>query len=159
MAFEAITTQEQLDGIISDRLKRERETAEKKAAEKYGDYDDFQKKVKDYEEKIGTLNGTIEENAKKIAELDKSAGEMQAKIKGYETDSVKMRIAHEKGIPFEMASRLAGDDEEAIRKDAEAMAKFTTKQNARAPLASTEPAGVDEKRAAMKNMLSGLKGE
>ena len=49
MAFEAITTQEQLDGIISDRLKRERETAEKKAAEKYGDYDDLQKKVKDYE--------------------------------------------------------------------------------------------------------------
>ena len=159
MAFEAITTQEQLDGIISDRLKRERETAEKKAAEKYGDYDDLQKKVKDYEEKIGTLNGTIEENTKKIAELNKSAGEMQAKIKGYETDSVKMRIAHEKGILFEMASRLAGDDEEAIRKDAEAMAKFTTKQNARAPLASTEPADVDEKRAAMKNMLSGLKGE
>ena len=33
MAFEAITTQEQLDSIIGERLKRERETVEKKLRE------------------------------------------------------------------------------------------------------------------------------
>ena len=81
-------------------------------------------------------------------------------MKGYETSSVKMRIAHENGIPYELAERLSGDDEEAIKKDAESMAKFLKASGRRAPLASTEPeGGVDEKREAMKKMLTGLKGE
>ena len=81
------------------------------------------------------------------------------KLKGYETATVKMKIAHETGIPFELASKLSGDDEEAIRKDAEVMSKFMNKQKEPAPLASTEPPLADNKRIAMKNMLKGLKGE
>lgn len=42
--------------------------------------------------------------------------EMQSRLKGYETSSLKMRVAHENGIPFELADKLSGSDEEAIKK-------------------------------------------
>lgn len=83
---------------------------------------------------------------------------MQSRIKGYETSSAKMKIAHENGIPFELAEKLSGDDEEAIKKDAEAMAKFLRKKDV-PPLAQSDPQHIDDKKAAMKNMLANLKGE
>ena len=46
--FEAITTQEQLDAVIKDRLERERKTL----TEKYSDYDDLKERVSDYEKQI-----------------------------------------------------------------------------------------------------------
>lgn len=159
MAFEAITTQEQLDGIIGERLKRERETVRKEFTEKYSDYDSLKEKTAEYEKQIGTLGQTIEDNSKKIKECNETISAQQVKLKGYETATVKMKIAHETGIPFELASKLSGDDEEAIRKDAEVMSKFMNKQKEPAPLASTEPPLADNKRIAMKNMLKGLKGE
>lgn len=153
--FEAITTQEQLDAVIKDRLERERETLTKK----YSDYDDLKIKVSDYEKKIGELNKSIEDNKKKYADYDQQLSALRIKVKGYESDSVKTRIAHEAGIPYELAGRLAGEDEDAIRKDAEAVAKLLKTGQQPAPLKSTEPGEVDGKRAAMKNVLAGLKGE
>lgn len=161
MAFEAITTQEQLDGVIKDRLERERE--------KFAGFEDYKKKAEEYDElkkKADGYEATIADYKKEVDGDDKTPGykkqleELKGKVKGYETSSVKMRIAHENGIPYELAERLSGDDEEAIKKDAESMAKFLKTSGRRAPLASTEPeGGVNEKREAMKKMLTGLKGE
>lgn len=167
MAFEAITTQEQLDSIIGERLKRERETVEKKLREsiekeyleKYGDYEELKTKTDEYGRQIEGLNQTIKENSEKIAGYEKSSGEMQAKLKKYEMDSMKMKIAHEAGIPFELASRLSGEDEAAIRKDAESISKFISNKKTSAPLASADPEKLDSKQIAMKSMLDNLKGE
>ena len=148
--FKPIETQEQLDAIISDRIKRAQETTRKEfegflspedAAKKYSGYLSPEDEKKKY---AGYLSP--EEAAKK-----------DAKIKGYETSSVKMRIAHENKIPFELAERLNGESEEDIQKDAKVMAKYLNQQEGGAPLASTEPAGVDSKRAAVRKMLSDLK--
>ena len=161
MAFEAITTQEQLNDVIKDRLERERE--------KFAGFEDYKKKAGEYDElkkKADGYEATIADYKKAVDGDDKTPGykkqleELKGKVKGYETSSVKMRIAHENGIPYELAERLSGDDEEAIKKDAESMAKFLKASGRRAPLASAEPeGGVDEKREAMKKMLTGLKGE
>ena len=167
MAFEAITTQEQLDSIIGERLKRERETVEKKLREsiekeyleKYGDYEELKTKTDEYGRQIEGFNQTIKDNSEKIAGYEKSSGEMQAKLKKYEMDSMKMKIAHETGIPFELASRLSGEDEAAIRKDAESISKFISKKKTSAPLASADPEKLDSKQIAMKSMLDNLKGE
>lgn len=167
MAFEAITTQEQLDSIIGERLKRERETVEKKLREsiekeyleKYGDYEELKTKTDEYGRQIEGINQTIKENSEKIAGYEKSSGEMQAKLKKYEMDSMKMKIAHEAGIPFELASRLSGEDEAAIRKDAESISKFISNKKTSAPLASADPEKLDSKQIAMKSMLDNLKGE
>ena len=150
--FKTIETQEQFDAAIGDRLKRERETIRKEfdgylspedVAKKYAGYlsqEDVAKKYKGYL--------SPEEVAKK-----------DAQIKGYESASVKTRIAHEVGLPYELAARLSGETEDDIRKDAEGLFKLIGKQDV-APLASTER-GVPEEntRAALKNVLDGLKGE
>lgn len=138
--FTPITTQEEFDAAISKRLKRERETI----TAQFGDYDDLKKKVSEHETTIGNLT----------QERDTLKGQ----VKAHETNSVKMRIAHETGIPFEMASRLSGDTEDAIRADAETMAKYIHKPIT-GPLRSTEPAGVGDGSAALRQMLHNLKGD
>ena len=147
--FEAITTQEQFDQRIGERLKRERETISKKY-EGYLSPEDVQKKYEGYlspEDVQKKYEGYL--SPEEAAEKDK-------KIKGYETNSVKMRIAHEHNIPYELAERLTGETEEDLKKDAETMAKFLRGKSV-PPLKSTEPDGADGKRAAVAKMLSDLK--
>lgn len=144
--FKPITTQAEFDAAIGERLKRERETL----AKKYGDYDDLKTKVGDYEKQIAQMSKAAKESAEKYAGYDKNLAELQAKVKGYETDSVKTRIAHETGLPYELAGRLTGEDEAAIRKDAEALSKLLDGQKHKTPpLRDSEPAG-DGKAAAMR---------
>lgn len=140
--FTPITTQEEFDAAIGARLKRERETT----AAKYADYEELKNKVGSLETQVTTLTG--EKDA-----LDK-------KIKGYETNSVKMRIAQELNIPASMAERLTGETEEDIRKDAESMASVFKSVQGPAPLynPTTQPAA-DDKKAALAEMLNNLRGE
>ena len=79
--FTPITTQEQFDSAIGERLKRERETI----AKKYGDYDELKNKVADYEKQIGQMNKAADDAAKKYAGYDKDLADLQDKVKGYET--------------------------------------------------------------------------
>lgn len=149
--FKPITTQEEFDAAIGARLERERKTVEKSfegylspeaVSKKYEGYlsaEDVQKKYEGY-----------------LSPEEASAKDAQ--IRKYETSSVKMRIAHEKGIPFEMAERLSGENEEDIRKDAEVIARFVNKKQG-APSKSNEPSSEDSKRAAMQKMLQEMKGE
>lgn len=149
--FKVIETQEQLDAIIGKRLEREREITKKEyenflspedVTKKYEGYlspEDVEKKYKDYL--------SPEEVAKK-----------DAQIKAYETDSAKTRIAHESGLSYEAIAFLKGDDEETIRKSAEAL-KHLVGNTVVAPLASTESSVEDKKTEALKNTLKGLKGE
>ena len=153
--FTPITTQEQLDAVIGARLQRERETL----AKKHGDYDDLKTKVADYEKQIGEMSKNAEEAGKKYAGYDKTLAELQSKVKGYESASVKTRIAHEVGLPYELAGRLSGDDEDGIRKDAEILSKLIGQQTHTAPpIRSTEPVGLESPniKEALKNTLRGL---
>ena len=151
--FKVIETQEQLEEVLKERLKRERDTTRKEfegflspsdVAEKYKGYlspDDVKEKYKDHlsPEEVAKLN---------------------SKIKGYETDSVKTRIAHETGLSYEAIEFLKGDDEDSIRKSAESLKGLVGMSNV-APLASTEQNLGNATDAALKNTLKGLnlKGE
>lgn len=152
MSFEIIDTQEKLDAVIADRLRRERETVGKK----YADYDDIKKTNADYEKQIGEMTKAADEAAKKYADYDKQLMELQSKIKGYETNSVKIRIAHETGIPYELSERLSGETEDDIRKDAESLSKYIGKNKSSAPLKSTETSQSDEKTAALRAFTAKL---
>ena len=114
--FKPIETQEELNNIIKDRLKRERESTEKR------------------------FEGYIspEEHAKALAESNKAFDDykkahegdealikdLTAKNKSYETASLKSRIAHEVGLSYEWIGRLSGEDEKSIRADAESLKKL-----------------------------------
>jgi hypothetical protein len=151
--FNPITTQEEFDAAIGERLKRERETI----AKKYGDYEDLKSKVGTYEKQLADLTATAQADAKKAAGHERTIADLQAQLKGHETASVKTRIAHETGIPYEMASRLTGETEDEIRADAQSLSRLMRQSEPIAPAASTEPGSVDPKEAGMRDMLRNLK--
>ena len=151
--FTPITSQEQLDRIIGERVKREKEAA----AKKYADYDDLKVKAADYEKQAADLTKSLEDANGKIAAYEKEKAELNSRISAYETRSVKMRIAREEGIPYELAERLSGDSEDAIREDARNFSQYVGRTASAPPLRDTEPA--EGKNAAYSQLLSGLKGE
>ena len=99
MTFTPIETQEAFEAALKERLERERSTMTKKF-EGYTSPEALQKIKDEYDSKIKDLNTSITENANKYADYDKQLAEKDAKISAYETNSVKMRIAHENGIPY-----------------------------------------------------------
>lgn len=130
MEFTPINTQEEFEARV---------------AEVYGD-------VADLQGKIETLTGERDTHAGTIAQL-------QAEIKGYKTADLKRRIAEEKGIPLEMADRLSGDDENAMRADADSMANILRAYKGPAPLFDPSKKDPDPTKANLKNTLNELRGE
>ena len=150
--FRVINTQEEFDEAIGERLKRERETV-RKEFEGYLSPEAVEKKYRGYL--------SLEEVEKKYEGYlsAEEASKKDALIQKYESDSVKTRIANELGIPYELAVRLNGTDEESIRKDAETLRGIIgTQRKPVAPLMKEGDQG-DETDAALKTMLSEMKGE
>lgn len=147
----AITTPEQFEAALKDRMDRYA-----KKFEGYTSPDDLAKIKADYDTQIATLTKTAEEKAKKYAGYDKELAERDAKIKGYETASVKTRIAHEVGLPYELSGRLSGETEDDIRKDAESLVGLIGKGHQTAPLASSETTE-DKVKTAVKQLSEKLK--
>lgn len=146
--FIPIETQEQLDKVIGERVRR----AERQAAEKYADYDDLKKQN-------AQLTAQVQKQAEAISKHDADVADLKAKIHGYETDSVKTRVALEMGLPYQMASRLTGDDEKAIRADAESMVKLIGNTKPVAPLGSSEPNVKNNESAAWSSLSAALNNQ
>lgn len=153
MAFEPILTQEALDAIISDRLKRERE----KTAEKYADYDTVKAKVGEYEKQLNGLSKQLET----LGEKEKEIESLKAANQKYETDSVKTRLAHEAGLPYGSTKYLTGTTEEEIKASIADFQTFTKSFAPVAPLASSEPKQTPEgaKMNALKKLNESLNKE
>lgn len=126
--FKPIETQEQFDAMIKGRL----EQAERSFIEKYGKTDELKTQLEASAGQIAELTKRLEEANNQIESSKAEMEGLNAKVLKYETDSVKTRVAHEEGLPFEMAGRLTGDNEEAIRADAKSLAKMM-KANASTP--------------------------
>lgn len=152
MAFEAITTQEQFDAAIGERLKVEEATIRK-------EYEGFlspEDAKKQYE---GFLSPEDVQEKYKGYLSPEQVAEKDATIKKYETKSKKVQIAMSEGIPYELASKITGDTEEDMRKDAKTLAGFLKKSNPYPGYESEPDDGKKTKEAAMKKMLNNLKGE
>jgi septal ring factor EnvC (AmiA/AmiB activator) len=151
MEFKAITTQEELDNVIKDRLARQKETIESQ----YQDYEEIKKRKEELETEVGVLNATIKTTNDKYANHDTEISNLNAKLKDYEISNMRTKVALQHGIPFDLASRLVGEDEESLIKDAEKLASLVKQKEPIAPLKNIEPQ-VDEKDAAYKSLLENL---
>ena len=156
--FEPITTQEQLDEIISSRLKRDREAT----AKKYADYDDIKGKNDEYVKRIAELEKANGDLTKKYEGYDSQILDLQNKCKEYEADRRKTDIALEYGLPYAFASRLRGDTDEDIRKDAQdimAVMKDSGRKSTKAAPSQSDDAGKgkpDGAKAAFAQLLTDL---
>ncbi len=153
-----ISSQEELNKMFSDRAESARRAEQARMEEKYAGFDEFKTKAQKYDadigklnEKISALDGEKQTSATRISELE-------AKIRDYETASVKTRIARETGLPFELADRLAGDTEEAMREDAEKLRGLMKPQAMPMYRPSGENA-TDGKDAALKDLLKRVRNE
>lgn len=133
--FKPIETQEAFDAAVADVKKQ---------------YEGWLS-PEDYSTKTSDLAKQLEASKTTIADLT-------AKAKAYESGALKMRIAHENGIPYELAGKLSGDTEEEIKKDAETLAKFVKNQQPQ-PLANTEHGHVDtnDEYAPYRELLARMK--
>ena len=93
-------------------------------------------KIKELEDKNGTLSSQLEEADKKNKDFEAQIAERDGKIKGYESSAMKTKIAREVGLPYEAAERLAGEDEDAIRKIVELTQK-TPPEGKKSPVPSS----------------------
>ena len=146
--FKPITTQEEFDAAIKARLSREKE--------KYGDYDQLKSRVTELEEENVGLKSIIEANQQSKAESDKQLEEMQKQIAGYETASMRTRIALQHGLPYDLADRLQGADEESLTTDAERLASFVKSTEYVAPMRNLEPDLEKNENTSYKNLVQGL---
>ena len=149
--FKPITTQEEFDAAIKGRLSREKE--------KYGDYDQLKSRVEELETENVGLKSTIEANNQSKADADKQLEELQNQIAGYETASLRTRVALQHGLPYDLADRLQGTDEESFKADAERLAGFMKSNQPVAPVKETEPVLEKTENTLYKNLIQGLEIE
>lgn len=114
MSEEKTFSQTELNSIISERLNKEKEKYESQISE-------LTAKSDAYEKQIATFTSQLDDLNKKIATHESELKERDSKIQKYETQSVKMRVANELGLPYKMADRLSGETEEEIKADAESL--------------------------------------
>src|SRR5690242_1505507 len=107
--FKAITSQDDLNKVINDRLQRERA--------KYADYKDLKAKAAKLDEFEQANQTEAEKAAKRIAELEAELGHTRR-------DSLRLKIATEHGITDadDIDLFLTGTDEETLTKQAKRLA-------------------------------------
>lgn len=150
--FKVIETQEAFDYAIKSRLERNTRSVTEEVTKKFEGYlspEDVAKSNEAYTKQIAELNEKLKGHETTIADLT-------AKNKAYENSSAKMKIAHEVGIPFELADKLSGETEDDIRADAEKLARFTARSQP-SPMFSSEKPAADTHKAAYMDMLQNLK--
>lgn len=157
MAFKAIETQEELDQIIQGRLDRQKESLVKQ----YSDYDDLKKQVSTLTSENTSLKSTISANKEKYSDYDKNIDDLNSKIKGFETEKLRTKVALDNGLPYDLAERLVGDSEEDLTKDAQRLAGFVKPSDPVPPLKEAEPNKGSDENNAYKNMINnlGIEGE
>ena len=138
-----------LEKEVIDQIMKEHGKAIQSA--KPQDYDEIKEENEQLKQRIGELEGTVEE----LKGYKDQLTEKDNLIKEYELKNVKYRIAVEAGIPIELASRLTGETEEEIKKDAEMLSSLVARKQP-LPLKNTEP---KEDNDPYKKLLSNLKGE
>lgn len=144
--FKIIETQEELDNIVKERIRRERE--------KYSDYEELKNRVSELETENSALKSTVEDDKQTRADLDAQITDLQGKVTNYETASLRTRIALQNGLPYDLADRLQGTDEASLTADAERLAGFMRPAPVpQAPLKDVEPEVSSGKELEMRQML------
>ena len=121
--FKPIETQEAFDAAIKERLERAKKTVTDEVK-------------KQYEGWISPEDA--KKSADEIAGLKTQVADLTAKTTAAELSALRTRIAHETGLPYELADRLRGEDEKAIRADAEAFSRLTAPKPSPSPSYSPE---------------------
>lgn len=128
-----VFTQEDIDRIINERLKRERE--------KYKDYEELKKAAEELQ-KIKESQMTEQEKLQaKLKEYEQLLQQKELEAKKTAIESMKIKVLTELGMPVNLTSRIFGETEDEIRQDAEELKKLLGLQANTKVGTPTNPAG------------------
>lgn len=103
-------TQAEMDAIIGDRLNRERK--------KYADYEDLKAKAEKFDELKNASKTELQKATEKATALEQELNTLKTQQK---VAAIRAKVAQEMGVPADL---LFGEEEEACKKQAEAILKF-----------------------------------
>ena len=158
MADEVRTfTQEEVNQLVG-KARLEGKEAGRKEFEGWVSPDELAKQTAGLNEQLAGLNDQIKSLEGERTDLQTQLTEKDGKIAKYEIDSVKTRIAREAGLSYEAIEFLQGDNEEAIKKSAEALKGLVGKPPV-PPLGNPEPNDkISSSDKALMEMLSNIGG-
>jgi len=157
MTFQPIETQDQLDAIVGERVKRAKDSV-RKEYEGYFSPEQIEKQTADLTNQLSGLKAQIEALTEEKGTLEAQIKEKDGELAKHAIAAVKANVAREAGLSFEAVEFLQGEDEEAIRKSAEALKGLVGAP--KAPLFKPEPTdGGDPKENALKQMLNEMRGD
>lgn len=134
--FKVIETQEELNKIIQKRLaQKDKEFAE--SIKGYLKPEEVEDLKVDYEKQLSESKKALEEAEAKLKEHNTEVSDLKEKAAAAETKLLKSKIAHETGLPFELAERIVGNTEEELKQDAENL-KAIIAPSRLAPLATRD---------------------
>lgn len=150
--FKVIETQEELDQIMGERLGREREKFEAK-------YKDLLADNEKLTGEVASLRTELESGQGKVSQYEETISGLESKVKQYETTALKEKIALEHRLPRYLADRLQGEDEESIRKDAQALMDVIDQNQPVLPLKSSDPEPVFNLEQALDQAYKSMAGD
>lgn len=112
----------------------------------------IQSEKKSLENQLNELQQTLASKDEDLKAID----DLKNQIENYKLNELKVNVARQEGIPFELINRLNGKTEEELKGDAKTLANFVNKKPP-LPLKPTEPQKVDEKEQAYAKILENLK--
>ena len=148
--FKVIETQEELNEVIKDRIEREK-------AKRQEQEESYKKEIESLKAEITARDTTITEQLEKLQGHDGEVAKLTEELAQVKLASIKHKVAHDKGLPYELADRLTGTTEDELIADAEGLKRIVVQKPQAPPLATQEvQPEVDEKTAAYKDLSKRL---
>ena len=156
MADERTFTQEEVNKLVG-QARLEGKDAGRKEYEGWISPDELTKQKEELAKQVEGLNEQIKTLTDEQTSLKTQLTEKDDAIAKYEIDSVKTKVARECGLSLDAVEFIQGDDEEAIRKSAEALKGLVGSKSV-PPLGNPEtPPEEDGVTAAFKKMNPNIK--
>ena len=156
MADDRTFTQEEVNKLVGQARLEGKEIG-RKEFEGWISPEDLQKQSEELNAQINGLTEQVSALTDEKETLQTQLTEKDGTIAKYEIDSVKTKVARECGLSLEAVEFIQGDDEEAIRKSAEALKGLVGSKSV-PPLGNPEtPPEEDGVTAAFKKMNPNIK--
>ena len=126
--FKEITTQEEFDERIKQRIER----VEKKVREEFANFispDDMKAIKESHANEIEKLKASHAEELKKYEGYYEKFTAQATRIHELETSALKTKIAMAKKLPMDAVDFLQGDDEKSITESADKLSKLSAPTN------------------------------
>ena len=151
MEFTPIETQEQFDAMVKDRVERAKKSAAKEFETQLKDLESIKEQLTSKDAEVEALKAKISDFESEKKTNEDSYHAMEKELSEMKLKALKTKVAMDAGLPADLADRLTGEDEEALKADAEKLASFVGSKHV-APSFKTEEVPTDPTEAGFREM-------